>query len=1200
MAAAAAAAAMTVRDLTLKLKRSGVMPRIPINLIPLDNPLVTFIRTSRRQLLTLQQLCGNVVVICKQTKRRRVARILFDGRHVQLNSKNQSILYVILNNDGVCLRTYKGDLMGYRNERRQRCIPKKILLSTNVKPLDLHTLLSSLLPTYFVSITSSPPLLPSNRDETLSWLRFYKIIQYVVIRWCYYIHTSGRPEAVEWICIKDLDHEELYSIDANQQIIQLDAFTRPDGTLSFREIYKRPNLFKQEKRKQRERITDHEEQQQLSLPAPQKPAPPPLYNNDNNRSASYSIKLTGLSHAYRLGAIKCKSTLVYLSQQMAQHIPRVWFHLDSANNICHAACYITGGGNNDEYKSFEIQQPDNDKFASWNLFFDHVYAQCAQLCIWRATLLKDVVLNLVEDEDVRRGTRFKCRQSLLQAIKTITIHTYAGNDKVMHALKIAFAHYWYSTKGNRSNIQVESNVLHGIVCLVARDIRIENIAPLLLIAPQKAQDPDNALWELARQWTMTTDQQPAPPPPLRNPNVSAKRYRKNMSENTIPYSPFTPKSMDIYIERRAIQYLDLLKVTFCAVATYLCEAYCFDITSIQFTSIASIAIKCVQLSFYEKGGPMSQSIEMTKIQYAHNIRLHTRGGFSYSIRDTIICGQSLYNNNNTDVAAAVAEYDVTSCYGYSACNMRAPAGFCIGYTKSPDNQLLLRTDNVNRANTFEYRACMYYLHIRSKSLPNIRSVYSNYSPLGLFYIGKYPIDLVIVLDNETNDTLIIQFDGQFAHGCSECPPLKRYVNDASLSDVMERTNTRNKVTNDWIASATTSTQRFIYRIYTDCHDDEFIPSWLSNAFAHVPELRKYTEPYRQLPKPGMVMTADHILNAHPDLTYLLVGTGYIPTEKRRGGGSGPLFIWTQSDNGKWRQDFGWEVITPILFTRDTLEYATNNYGFQLTNIESCYFYKTCDIYPLVYKDLITERYKTTYPAVATFIKTIVNYSVGMMGYNPAKNKTYGKPTICTKLTKYNNNNIRSICTVAGTYNNTTYFLRQMYRSQKHINASNNRILNNALPVFASIVEYGKLRMQEVAAFWHKHTIPGSIRICYSQIDNFIVAMSTHSLDEAIDPTLMAAYLQQKPHFIGNLPGQLKLVWNVSSSNWRFTSPSTCNYACDEHWRLNAITGVDSASEAHNILQQLVHRQSVYLTQTRRTNKLHNTHTKSSIYHFKPI
>jgi hypothetical protein len=40
----------------------------------------------------------------------------------------------------------------------------------------------------------------------------------------------------------------------------------------------------------------------------------------------------------------------------------------------------------------------------------------------------------------------------------------------------------------------------------------------------------------------------------------------------------------------------------------------------------------------------------------------------------------------------------------------------------------------------------------------VAAVWSNFSPLGILYIGKYPLDLAIVVEGEA--LLLIQFDGQ--------------------------------------------------------------------------------------------------------------------------------------------------------------------------------------------------------------------------------------------------------------------------------------------------------------------------------------------------------------------------------------------------------------------------------------------------------
>jgi hypothetical protein len=130
--------------------------------------------------------------------------------------------------------------------------------------------------------------------------------------------------------------------------------------------------------------------------------------------------------------------------------------------------------------------------------------------------------------------------------------------------------------------------------------------------------------------------------------------------------------------------------------------------------------------------------------------------------------------------SAIAEFDLKSCYGYSLTNMAAPGCFGVGYTLSEEKKCLVRTDRHNRAKSFEYLGVQSLVNAASASHPGkIAAVWSNFSPLGILYVGKYPLDLAIVVEGEA--LLLIQFDGQvrqqqqqhffsFSLAPSFCPP----------------------------------------------------------------------------------------------------------------------------------------------------------------------------------------------------------------------------------------------------------------------------------------------------------------------------------------------------------------------------------------------------------------------------------------------
>jgi hypothetical protein len=924
----------------------------------------------------------------------------------------------------------------------------------------------------------------------------------------------------------------------------------------------------------------------------------------NNRSCSYSVTLTGLSQAYRLGAIASQDELKNLSEKLAKCIPGVWFNLDCSGKICHAA--FINRVDSAFVKCFELD--GNYDNSSWQDFFLYMATQFEAVKAYKQSILKQTMCNLSEDSTTKQAsTRQKCYLSLRLCCEHVTVHTYSHTDKPLHAFKLAFAHYMCKSKSN--NIQLRATKGLNLISLLSKNVSFENIAHLFeqaKIRPQPFEDEGVSLFRIAADWQ--DGEQFTLPPLIEKPIIqSGSSLRK--TRVYIPCKIMATRSLlSSHLEKRSQQLLDILNWTYAAFAKYMCIKYCLDVTTLKFQTLASLSCKCILLSFNKIGGNLAQSIEKTKIQYARQIRKHARGGFSYSFGGSLEYGQQINSNQKL---VGIQEYDVTSCYGFSACTMRAPGGFCVGYTRNEENGLLERTDSLLRAKTFEYRGSMFLLHILDIMYGPALSVYSNFSPLGLFYIGKYPIDLVIVLDNPSRDVLVVQFDGQFAHGCRTCPQLSRYVNDIPESELLRKTDVRNDFINQWIESANSlaeknalefgqKRQTFTYKIISDCHDHEFTQNALSKKFTTIRELKDLYTPYACLPFNSIPLDVSYILNAHPDLTYILIGSGSVPLELRQNSGmrDGRLLVWKKLNTGRWIQDFGWETGKEgALFTRDTLENAVKNYGFALERIDACYFYRRCRIFPRVYQLLIDERINySAREAKSNFIKSIINYSVGVMGFNPAKKITHGYARITTNVPtiENRNNSIEDL----GSVGNKDYFLRKTFKDMK--NRKENRIINNALPVFASIVEFGRLRLQQIADFWEKHCLRGSITICYSHVDNFIVALSAAHIEDTIDPNCCASYCAAKDDYYVDdnnptkAPGKLKQVWTHNLPGWKFVSPNPCSYALcssqqtsSDQWKMSTSSSMPSAVAAYNIQKELLQGFTQDIYQTKRINILKN-------------
>ena len=161
---------------------------------------------------------------------------------------------------------------------------------------------------------------------------------------------------------------------------------------------------------------------------------------------------------------------------------------------------------------------------------------------------------------------------------------------------------------------------------------------------------------------------------------------------------------------------------------------------------------------------------------------------------------------------------------------------------------MMKLDARARHKSFEFRAVYKKLHhlIQHEKLA-IRSVYSNYSPLGVFCLGSYPIDLAVV--TEEGRVLLYQMDGIWTHGCPACPSQPLYfANGQSWQEVREKTNRRDQDIMAWMMAINDATSwnppMIQYQIIYDCHTDGYHPQGLDYGFWHYPDLAKLLKGYK--------------------------------------------------------------------------------------------------------------------------------------------------------------------------------------------------------------------------------------------------------------------------------------------------------------------------------------------------------------------
>jgi hypothetical protein len=115
------------------------------------------------------------------------------------------------------------------------------------------------------------------------------------------------------------------------------------------------------------------------------------------------------------------------------------------------------------------------------------------------------------------------------------------------------------------------------------------------------------------------------------------------------------------------------------------------------------------------------------------------------------------------------------------------------------------------------------------------------------------------------------------------------------------------------------------------------------------------------------------------------------------------------------------------------------------------------------------------------------------------------------------------------------------------------LTKNALAMFVTVVESGKLRLVQIIQFMSRHLSPKNWSLVYSNIDNLIIAIcGGASLDKAVlntagEKSTVENYLAEKPLYLVNHPGQAspglaKMEWLCNVPNWQFITLTTQHYA----------------------------------------------------------
>jgi len=238
--------------------------------------------------------------------------------------------------------------------------------------------------------------------------------------------------------------------------------------------------------------------------------------------------------------------------------------------------------------------------------------------------------------------------------------------------------------------------------------------------------------------------------------------------------------------------------------------------------------------------------------------------------------------------------------------------------------------------------------------------------------------------------------------------------------------------------------------------------------------------------------------------------------------------------------------------RDYFRYLVSHRGFVVTDLEAVLFFKTEPIFNQIFRELIERRRSSQDFKEKNWIKRLVNLSCGFFGFQENGRSGFRHFSIRSRIPRTFNVSRHQIDFRQGAVclDSTQYYVvslgRRPRRRRRRCGPS-----NNALALFFTVVEMGKLRLVQALQFFSRHLPPASWSLLYSNVDNLIIALEgAGNLEEAVFLAAgsdgLARYLAEKPLYLAASsqeaePGQLRLEWLCNSPSWRFITLGIMHY-----------------------------------------------------------
>ena len=842
-----------------------------------------------------------------------------------------------------------------------------------------------------------------------------------------------------------------------------------------------------------------------------------------NRSSAISVKLTALNLAFTLGLISDEQ-LLYASKELWKFNLAMWMEFDDAFKVRYVS--ICG-------EKMLLQTEIKDE-TSWIKVFERLEKEGDVLKKKKEKMFSALLQKLQSLSQNTNSLYSKCEMHLKAFINNLKIVVFSSDDAALHGIKIPFANYLSKKHGKKfRGLTLNGDSKHNLVLLKYTGIAIFNLNVFL-----------------------KADVVPDDFPPSLNLNsclkhLNDKRLCKNRGKIMAPR----------LLEKWAF------------VGTFFMQYFSFEIFTINSISLAKLAYESIWTKYTRMGGSFHHGLEKLKIAYEITLREHSHGGFSYSAQDELKVGDPIYKTHG-EPAQTLIELDLISSYGYAGSHISVPKGFCTGYVHAGNGNLVC-TEPFQRQQSFEYMAVFYTLWCCVQKNLDIKTVYSNFHQTGIFNVGNYPVDLVIVTKN--GSILMYQFDGSYAHGCKQgCPTLLSYVGGKCKLELERKTSERDDFILNWAEKVNSVRTLFVqYFVKTDCHDLDYKKHSLQTAFCTIPMLNNLIRgTFSQ-----KFITLNDVLNCSDELMYLMIAEGTMPNELC------PQALLVLREKNWCRSTFTLPG-KPILFTKDYADWLMQSFNFQFTKIHKVFFYKKCHLLNSIFKDLTILRMTPNLPSsTKQLIKMVINFTAGYFGLNQ-NGKTVSQHKIISHIGyRKINHATQRFDLIEGSRD---LFVKTIYRppSPQH------KMSSTGISIFCSIVEFGKLRMSQILCLFQTCLSPLCYRHLYTNIDNFVIALSAPSLEAAVLPRHLNMFHKAKLDFFEpDTPGHLKEEFKIEASqNWTFVSAVIMNYviiADNISVQKNSALNNMSYQQSYEASLDLLSKRKIVIDQVRRVHKIAN-------------